>query len=98
MPLAWLLRAVFCERNRVEALTSPGGWGCHEAQRQLGLRPGGDVSSLHFGKADSQQRHFHGLFSLLKNIQRASLVAQQERICLPVQETRVHSLMWEDPT
>ena len=28
----------------------------------------------------------------------ASLMAQRERICLPVQETRVRSLVWEDPT
>ena len=29
---------------------------------------------------------------------RASLVAQWLRICLPVQETRVWALVWEDPT
>ena len=46
-----------------------------EAQSQLGLQAGGDISSLHFGKADSQQRHFHGPFSwtsihpVLKNLQ-----------------------------
>ena len=28
---------------------------------------------------------------------RASLLAEQERICLPMQETQVHSLGWEDP-
>ena len=27
-----------------------------------------------------------------------SLVAQWIRICLPMQETRVRSLVWEDPT
>ena len=32
-----------------------------------------------------------------KNI-RASLVAQWLRICLPMQETRVRALVWEDPT
>ena len=29
---------------------------------------------------------------------RASLVAQWLRICLPMQETRVRALVWEDPT
>ena len=34
-----------------------------------------------------------------KNIQwRASLVAQWLRICLPMQDTRVRALVWEDPT
>ena len=28
----------------------------------------------------------------------ASLVAQQLRICLPMQGTRVRALVWEDPT
>ena len=28
----------------------------------------------------------------------ASLVAQWLRICLPMQETRVRALVWEDPT
>ena len=31
-------------------------------------------------------------------IERASLVAQWLRICLPMQETRVRALVWEDPT
>ena len=38
----------------------------------------------------------------LKNLQksqnRASLVAQWLRICLPMQGTRVRALVWEDPT
>ena len=29
---------------------------------------------------------------------RASLVAQWLRVCLPMQETRVRALVWEDPT
>ena len=34
-----------------------------------------------------------------KNLQdRASLVAQWLRICLPMQGTRVRALVWEDPT
>ena len=34
----------------------------------------------------------------LKNLTRASLVAQWLGICLPMQETRVRALVWEDPT
>ena len=33
-----------------------------------------------------------------KNGQRASLVVQWLRICLPMQGTRVQALVWEDPT
>ena len=33
-----------------------------------------------------------------KMIDRASLVAQWLRICLPMQGTRVRALVWEDPT
>ena len=33
-----------------------------------------------------------------KQTQRASLVAQWLRICLPMQGTRVRALVWEDPT
>ncbi|KAJ8785845.1 hypothetical protein J1605_006805 [Eschrichtius robustus] len=33
-----------------------------------------------------------------KGSQRASLVAQWLRICLPMQGTRVRALVWEDPT
>ena len=33
-----------------------------------------------------------------KNKNRASLVAQWLRICLPMQGTRVRALVWEDPT
>ena len=35
---------------------------------------------------------------LSKGTQRASLVAQWLRICLPMQGTRVRALVWEDPT
>ena len=34
----------------------------------------------------------------LKNVFRASLVAQWLRICLPMHGTRVRALVWEDPT
>ena len=34
----------------------------------------------------------------IKNVYRASLVAQWLRICLPMQGTRVRALVWEDPT
>ena len=47
-------------------------------------------------------REFHAYLSLsqrIKNIHPgASLVAQWERICLPMQGTQVRSLIWEDPT
>ena len=36
--------------------------------------------------------------ALKSNQERASLVAQWLRICLPVQGTRVRALVWEDPT
>ena len=35
---------------------------------------------------------------LVKNALRASLMAQRLRVRLPMQETRVPSLGWEDPT
>ena len=35
---------------------------------------------------------------MIKTLQRASLVAQWLRICLPMQGTRVRALVWEDPT
>ena len=34
----------------------------------------------------------------LKHKDRASLVAQWLRVCLPMQDTRVRALVWEDPT
>ena len=37
-------------------------------------------------------------FAFLKIGGGASLVAQWLRICLPMQETRVRALVWEDPT
>ena len=36
--------------------------------------------------------------TILKNEDRASLVAQWLRICLLMQGTRVRALVWEDPT
>ena len=36
--------------------------------------------------------------SFLKLPGGASLVAQWLRVCLPMQETRVRALVWEDPT
>ena len=37
-------------------------------------------------------------YSMVKNLLRASLVAQWLRVCLLMQETRVRALLWEDPT
>ena len=34
----------------------------------------------------------------VKKHNRASLVAQSLRICLPIQGTQVRALVWEDPT
>ena len=44
--------------------------------------------------------HYSGFQSFLdiKHSDRASLVAQWLRICLPMQGTRVRALVWEDPT
>ena len=36
-------------------------------------------------------------FNIYDTYLRASQVAQQKRICLPMQETHVRSLGWEDP-
>ena len=33
----------------------------------------------------------------IKNVYRYSLVAQWSRICLPIHETQVRSMIWEDP-
>ena len=38
------------------------------------------------------------LWDNIKRTNRASLVAQWLRICLPMQGTRVRALVWEDPT
>ena len=47
-------------------------------------------------------QEFHAYLNLLQRIKNihpgASLVAQWERICLPMQGTQVRSLIWEDPT
>ena len=37
-------------------------------------------------------------YTSIKKKNRASLVAQWLRICLPMQGTRVRALVWEDPT
>ena len=38
------------------------------------------------------------LLELIKNLDRASLVAQWLRVCLPTQGTQAQALVWEDPT
>ena len=42
--------------------------------------------------------YFNHHLHIIKNILRASLVAQWLRICLPMQGTQVRALVWEDPT
>ena len=46
----------------------------------------------------SQLRNPMSSFVLVIKKNRASLVAQWLRICLPMQGTRVRALVWEDPT
>ena len=41
---------------------------------------------------------YHLILVRMKEKNRASLVAQWLRICLPMQGTRVRALVWEDPT
>ena len=43
-------------------------------------------------------KNFYASKNTIKNVERASLVAQWLRICLPMQGTRVRALVWEDPT
>ena len=43
-------------------------------------------------------KEYTNQFSLQSKGAGASLVAQWLRICLPMQETRVRALVWEDPT
>ena len=58
----------------------------------------------HFGLWSQTPRslvHHHPIMrdSWVKNCAKGtSLVVQWLRICLPMQETRVRSLVWEDPT
>ena len=40
----------------------------------------------------------HPVTNNIKNKNGVSLVAQSLRICLPMQGTRVRTLVWEDPT
>ena len=48
---------------------------------------------------DAKKRTGRQELHSIKQSSQASLVAQGERICLPVQETRwERSLIWEDPT
>ena len=42
--------------------------------------------------------HTMEYYSAIKKNERASLVIQWLRICLPMQGTRVQALVWEDPT
>ncbi|KAJ8775562.1 hypothetical protein J1605_001282 [Eschrichtius robustus] len=55
-----------------------------------------DVSAL---RVDPEARQDPLCFCIIKErSNRASLVAQWLRICLPMQGTRVRALVWEDPT
>ena len=45
-----------------------------------------------------KRKIFGKTMNKLLRINRASLVAQWLRICLPMQGTRVRALVWEDPT
>ena len=55
----------------------------------------GEVNSSFHGHPD---RALTPPSSLLIFFSRASLVAQWLGVCLPMQETRVRALVWEDPT
>ena len=55
----------------------------------------------HQGNANQNTMRHHLTpvrMAITKKIRRASLVAQWLRICLPMQGTRVHALVWEDST
>ena len=46
----------------------------------------------------NKQREMNNTITEMKTTLGATLVAQQLRICLPMQGTRVRALVWEDPT
>ena len=54
------------------------------------------LSRSQFSKRDSRPDRIISTYQEIVN--RASLVAQWLRICLPIQGTRVRALVWEDPT
>ena len=57
------------------------------------------VSYYNFAHFTLRYSHLrHSAVSHKKTKDRASLVAQWLRICLPMQGTRVRALVWEDPT
>ena len=55
-----------------------------------------DLGKRMEAKIKKMQKAFNKDLQELKN--RASLVSQWLRICLPMQGTRVRALVWEDPT
>ena len=65
----------------------------HGLSRGLAAR----IYSLYYTTLLFQVRA-HWLFTVVKKLSWASLVAQWSRIYLPMRETQVRSLVWEDPT
>ena len=61
------------------------------------LRNHENKSKLKNKQKKNQSKNYWGK-KAKKETQRASLVAQWLRICLPMQGTRVRALVWEDPT
>ena len=56
------------------------------------------VIHFHVQLRERDQPFVHVIGIGFKKANRASLVVQWLRICLPMQGTRVRALVWEDPT
>ena len=66
----------------------------------LGIQPMETLGHVQGRQVLQQQKNLKTICLSINKImsERASLVAQWLRICLPMQGTRVRDLVWEDPT
>ena len=82
----------YIETNDNENTTTQNLWDATKAVLREKFR----AIQSHLKKQEKSQ--INNLTLHLKQLERASLVAQWLRVCLPMQGTRVRALVWEDPT